>query len=255
MKPIIIAVCNKKGGVAKTTTAHALGAGLAYKGKRVLLIDLDSQCNLSQAVGADLMGSGSGSVLRGEAAAANTVQQITDTLHIIPGEAGLAKADIDITETGKEYRLKEKLEELPPVYDFIVIDTPPALGILTVNALTAADQLIIPAQADYFSLQALGDLQTVLNVVRKYTNHDLNTMGILFTRHNPRTVFTRDLDAVITDTAASLNTKVFTSRIREAVAVKEAQATHKDIFNYAPKSKVAEDYRLFVDEVVASLKK
>ena len=247
MKPIIIAVCNKKGGVAKTTTAHALGAGLAYKGKRVLLIDLDSQCNLSQAVGADLMRSGSGSVLRGEAAAANTVH--------IPGEAGLAKADIDITETGKEYRLKEKLEELPPVYDFIVIDTPPALGILTVNALTAADQLIIPAQADYFSLQALGDLQTVLNVVRKYTNHDLNTMGILFTRHNPRTVFTRDLDTVITDTAASLNTKVFTSRIREAVAVKEAQATHKDIFSYAPKSKVAEDYRLFVDEVVASLKK
>ena len=252
MKPIIIAVCNKKGGVAKTTTAHALGAGLAYKGKRVLLIDLDSQCNLSQAVGADLMRSGSGSVLRGEAAAANTVQQITDTLHIIPGEAGLAK---DITETGKEYRLKEKLEELPPVYDFIVIDTPPALGILTVNALTAADQLIIPAQADYFSLQALGDLQTVLNVVRKYTNRNLHTMGILFTRHNPRTVFTRDLDTVITDTAASLNTKVFTSRIREAVAVKEAQATHKDIFSYAPKSKVAEDYRLFVDEVVASLKK
>ena len=160
MKPIIIAVCNKKGGVAKTTTAHALGAGLAYKGKRVLLIDLDSQCNLSQAVGADLMGSGSGSVLRGETAAANTVQRITDTLHIIPGEAGLAKADIDITETGKEYRLKEKLEELTPAYDFIVIDTPPALGILTVNALTAADAVLIPIQCDYYALEGVSAQRT-----------------------------------------------------------------------------------------------
>jgi chromosome partitioning protein len=251
----IIAICNKKGGVAKTTTAHALGAGLSIKGYKTLLIDLDSQCNLSQAAGADLTRAGAGEILRGEAAAADTVQGITDTLDIIPGGASLARADIDITETGKEYRLKEKLADLLPGYSYVVADTPPALGILTINALTAAGHLIIPAQADYFSLQALEDLQSVLGVVRKYTNHNLHTMGILFTRHNPRTVFTRDLDEVITDTAAKLQTGVFSARIREAVAIKEAQASHEDIFTYAPKSKVTADYRQFVEEVLEALKK
>lgn len=250
-----IAVCNKKGGVAKTTTAHALGAGLALKGYKTLLLDLDSQCNLSQAAGADLTGPGTGDVLKGEAPAAEAVQALSDCLDIIPGGANLAKADIELTETGKEYRLKEVIADLLPGYSYVVIDTPPALGILTINALTAAGRLIVPAQADYFSLQALEDLQTVLDVVRKYTNPTLHTMGILFTRHNPRTIFTRDLDEVITDTAAHLQTSVFSARIREAVAIKEAQASHQDIYTYSPKSKVAEDYRQFVEEVIKVLKK
>lgn len=251
----IIAVCNKKGGVAKTTTAHALGAGLSLKGYKTLLIDLDSQCNLSQAAGADLTRPGAGDILKGESVAADAVQPVSASMDIIPGGANLARADIDITETGKEYRLKEKIADLLPGYSYVVIDTPPALGILTINALTAAGRLIIPAQADYFSLQALEDLQSVLDVVRKYTNPELQTMGILFTRHNPRTIFTRDLDEVITDTAARLETGVFKARIREAVAVKEAQASHQDIFSYSPKSKVAADYKAFVEEVIEALKK
>jgi len=204
--------------------------------------------------GADLSGAGAGEVLRGEAESVESVQRITDTLDIIPGGASLARADLDITETGKEYRLKEKIDNLLPVYDYIVIDTPPALGILTINALTAAGHLVIPAQADYFSLKALEDLQAVLDVVRKYTNPALCTLGILFTRHNPRTVFTRDLDDMITETAESMKTGVFSARIRETVAIKEAQARHQDIFTYAPKSKVAADYRQFVAEVQEKIK-
>ena len=255
MEAEIIAICNKKGGVGKTTTAHALGAGFSLKGFKTLLIDLDSQCNLSQAAGADLNGSGAGELLKGETAAGDTIQAISDNLDIIPGSASLAKADIEINDTGKEYILKEILERLLPDYDYIVIDCPPSLGVLTVNALTAAGHLIIPAQADYFSFNALEDLQAVLNVIRKYTNPTIHTEGILFTRHNPRTVLSRDLEKVTADTAQGFGTNILKAKIREGIAIKEAQALHEDIFSYAPKSKAAEDYRLFVDEVLQGLKK
>ena len=139
-----------------------------------------------------------------------------------------------------------------PFYDFVIIDTPPALGILTINALTAADHLVIPAQADYFSLQALDDLQGTVETIRKYTNAGLTTEGILLTRHNARTIFTRELDELITDTARKFNTKVFKARIREAVAIKEAQAMHESIFTYAPKAKVTKDYESFIDELISN---
>ncbi len=248
----IIAICNRKGGVAKTTTAHALGAGLTLKGYKTLLVDLDSQCNLSQAVGADLTKGNAWELIRGQIVAKEAVRPVSEKLYIMPGSPALATADIDIKDTGREYKLKEALVNLLPAFDYCVIDCPPSLGILSVNALTAADRLIIPVQADYFSLTGLEDLQNILKQVKKYTNPAIVTSGILFTRHNPRTVFTRELDEVITDTAKSLETKVFDARIREAVAVKEAQAVRKDIFTYAPKSNVADDYGAFVDEALKS---
>lgn len=249
----IFAITNRKGGVGKTSTAHALGAGFSFKGSKTLLIDLDSQCNLSQAAGAATDQKGAGHILRGEAAAAETVEKITDNLFIIPGGADLARADKELTETGAEYKLKEALGDILPDYDFIIIDCPPSLGVLTINALTAADRLIIPAQADFFSLQALTDLEKTLQLVRKYTNHNLITDGILLTRHNPRAILSKDVEKAMQDIAAEMNTKIYNARIREGITVKEAQATQEDLFTYAPKANVTADYKDFVEEVLKSL--
>lgn len=250
MKATIYAVCNRKGGVGKTTTAHALGAGLSLKGKKTLLIDLDSQTNLTQAAGTAAAQKGAGHVLRGEATASETVKQIADNLYIMPGGADLARADRELTETGAEYKLKEVMAELLHDFDFIIADCPPSLGVITINALTAADRLIIPAQADFFSLQALIDLEKTLALVRKYTNAALVTDGILLTRHNPRNILTKDVVKAMEETAAEMGTRIYTARIREGVAIKEAQAMRKDIFTYAPRSSVAADYEQFIDELL-----
>lgn len=250
----IYTIANRKGGVGKTTTAHALGAGFALRGFKTLLIDFDSQGNLSQSCGADMGAPSAAQLLRREISAPEAVQPIKGNLDLIRSGASLARADIDVTETGKEYRLKEALAELLPVYDFVVIDTPPALGVLTVNALTAADRLIVPALADYFSLKALEDLQSLVEMVRRYTNPDLITDGILITRQE-RSIHSRELSEIIAETAESFQTQLYEARISKGVAANEAQTAHRDIFDYAPHSKVAAAYNLFVCEVLERLNK
>ena len=246
----IFAVINQKGGVGKSTTAGALGAGLMQRGHAVLIIDLDAQGNLSYTMGAAPGAATSFDLLTG-AAAADAVQH-TPQGDIIPASPALAGADLAITQTGKEYRLKEALEPVRELYDFIVIDTPPALGILTINALTAATGAIIPAQADIYSLQGIGQLYSTIDAVRKYTNPQLQVKGILLTRFNARSVLSRDITTMIEDTAKQLGTTVFASRIREAIAVKEAQASKQGLLSYAPKSTAAQDYLQFVDEIERS---
>ena len=159
------AIINQKGGVGKSTTAEALGAGLTLKGYKVLFIDLDAQGNLTYTLGANSKGYNSLDVLTQEATAEAAIQH-TDRGDIIPSTPALAGADTAITSTGKEYRLKEALEPLKKSYDFIVIDTPPALGILTINALTACTGAVIPAQADIYSLQGISQLNQTIETVR-----------------------------------------------------------------------------------------
>ena len=154
-----------------------------------------------------------------------------------------------LTATGKEYRLKEALAALGE-YSFIIIDTPPALGILTVNALAASDSIIIPAQADAYSLAGIGQLHQTIEAVRQYCNPNLNILGIVMTRHNPRSILSRDLTRLIKQTAEHLGSKLFHSFIREAVAVREAQAKRQSIFSYAPKSHAAADYLSLVNEIL-----
>ena len=162
----------------------------------------------------------------------------------------MAVADATLTATGKEYRLKEALQALKGKYDYCIVDTPPALGILTVNALTAATGAIIPAQADIFSLQGIGQLGGTLDAVKKYCNPDLSVMGILLTRYNDRAVIGREAAEMTERTAGQLGTKLFTARIRECTAIKEAQARRQSIYSYAPKSNAAADYAALVAEIM-----
>ena len=134
-------------------------------------------------------------------------------------------------------------------YDYVVMDTPPSLNIITINALTASDFALIPAQADIFSLQGITQLAQTIDVVKRYTNTNLNILGVVLTKHNTRSVLGRDLQQVITDTVTHIHTKVYMQFIREAVAVREAQAMKQDIFSYDEKSNPAKDYDLFMQEV------
>ena len=244
----IIAVVNRRGGVGKTATAHAIGAGLSLRGYRVLFIDLDSQCNLTYDTGAKPARLTSMEVLSGTAPASEAVQEIQDG-GIIPASPSLAVADTTIDGTGKEYRLKEALEPLQGEYDYIIIDTPPALGVLTVNALTACDSVIIPAQAEIHSLQGIGLLYDTIKAVKKYTNPALTVKGILITRYNSRAILSRDMRASLEDTAQELGTSVFSTPIRECTAIKEAQAMQTNIFTYAPKSNATADYTALINEI------
>lgn len=245
----IYAVINQKGGVGKTTTVSALAGGLKLRGKRILTVDLDPQGNLSYSFGAEPDGKSALGILSGETNAAEAVVH-TDQGDIIPGGKALAGADAFITDTGKEYRLKEALAGFGSMYDFIVIDTPPALGILTVNALTACTSVIIPAQADIYSLQGIEQLGETMVPVKKYCNSGLYIEGILLTRYNPRAVLSRDIVSYMEQMAVKLETRVFDTKIREAVSIREAQMLRTDIFSYAAKSNVAADYSTFIDEIL-----
>lgn len=244
-----LAIINQKGGVGKSTTAQALAAGLTLKGYKVLTVDLDPQGNTSFTLGASKDGATALGVLLEEVKPADAVQ-LTKYGDIIAGSKALAGADAYLTETGKEYRLKEALEQIKGSYNYIVIDTPPALGILTTNALTACNSVIIPAQADIYSLQGIADLADTIKPVKKYCNPELKIEGILFTRYSPRSAFNKELAELAGELAGNLGTKVFTTMIREAVAVKKAQAVQQSVFEYDPKSKVADDYRAFIDELI-----
>lgn len=244
-----IAVINQKGGVGKSTTALAIGAGLSLKGYSVLFIDLDAQGNLSYTLGADTKGYNAMGVLERPETAKEEIQH-TPQGDIIASSPKLAGADKLLEETGKEYRLKEALESLQGAYDYIIVDTPPALGILTINALTACTGAIIPAQADIYSLQGIGQLNSTIETVKKYCNPSLSIMGIVITRFNGRSIIRREVAEMLEHTADQLHTKLYSSKIRECTALVEAQATKQNIYSYAPRSNAAADYKVLVDEII-----
>ncbi|UWI16152.1 MAG: ATPase [Bacteriophage sp.] len=161
----------------------------------------------------------------------------------------LAAADSEFTQTGREYMLKEALDSIKEQYDYIVIDTPPTLGILVTNALTAADKLIIPVGAgDIFSLQGLTQFYGIIQNVRKYCNHELQISGLLITRYNSRSNVNQALKGQVQQIAEQMETKVFKAAIRESVSVKESQLLKEDLFEQAPRSNAAKDYQAFIRE-------
>lgn len=249
----VISIVNRRGGVGKTATAHALGAGLAHRGHRVLFVDLDSQGNLTFDLGVTLGTMlGSMDLLTRREVPADLIRHAGDNMDLIPAETGLALADVTLTQTGREYRLKEALKPIREQYDYVIVDTPPALGILTINALTASDSCIIPAQAEIHSIQGIQLLQDAIIAVQDYTNPQLKVSCILLTRYNGRAILSRDMREQLERIAGLTGTTLFKTPIRECIAIKEAQALQTDIFTYSPKSNAVMDYTPLVDYVEKS---
>lgn len=247
----VITITNQKGGVGKTTTAHVLSCGLAGRGFRVCAVDLDPQTNFTYTAG--IMPGAAQPTLYElfKGSATSSLQAVKPTeagFSIIPGSLDLAGADMEFTQTGREFILKGILQPLKDNFDYCIIDTPPTLGILTVNALTASDRVIIPMCADIYSLQGLSQLQGLIQNVRRYSNPDLIVSGLLLTRYNPRAVINRQLRDSMWQIARNLDTMLFASAIREAVAVKEVQFLQGNIFKDYPKANITRDYNSFINE-------
>ncbi len=254
MEVKIITVTNQKGGTGKTTTAYALVLGLLKKGFKCLAIDLDPQGNLSYSLGADTSKKTVYGLLTRENTAKETIQT-TKHCDIIASSRLLSGADTILKTTGGEYRLKEVIETIKGNYDFIIIDTPPSLSTLTVNSLTASSDVIIPVQADIFSIQGITQLWETIQPIRQYCNPNLNISGILLTKYNNRAVLNKEIeDTFRKDIAHQLGTKVYTTTIREGVAIREAQFRRDNIFDYATTSNVTQDYQAFINEIIEDMK-
>ncbi|WMJ24225.1 ParA family protein [Paludicola sp. MB14-C6] len=247
----IIAFANQKGGVGKTTTTCAIAAGLKEKGNRVLCVDLDPQSNLSFSVGACSEDCATiYDVLKGDVKPLFAIQR-AGVFDIISSNILLSGVELEFTQTGREYLLKEALATLTSKYDYILIDTPPALSILTVNAFTAANGIIIPMNADIFSLQGIAQLSETVDKVRNYCNPNLKLEGIVLTKFNKNTVLSKDILGTAQLIAQELHTHLFVSTIRSSVAIMEAQTNQQSIYEYAPNNNAVMDYKSLVEEMLS----
>lgn len=245
---MIIAVANQKGGQGKTTTAQAIVTGAAQIGKKALAIDLDAQGNLTFSMGGNAADVGAYELITGKAAPEKTVQR-TAQGDIITASLALASADTTLTGNARTEALKTAIRPLVRRYDVIVIDCPPALNTLLINALTAADKVIIPLTADMYSLQGLYLLAQTIRETRQKHNTGLEIGGVLFVKHNTRTVLARDLADVIKEKCNAMGVPVYNTVIREGIAVREAQTQRQSIFDYAPRSNPAKDYKRLIEEI------
>jgi chromosome partitioning protein len=242
----VISISNHKGGVGKTTSAINIGGGLNKLGKKVLLIDLDPQANLSQSLGVTEPEKTIYGALRGEYKLEPI--EIIKGLDIIPSTLDLSGAEVELSgEAGREYILKELVDSIKNDYDTIIIDSPPSLGLLTINAFTCADSILIPLQAQYLALQGLSKLVEVVDKIKKRLNKELEIGGVFITQYDNRKVLNRD---VVETIETHFKDKVFKSKIRDNVALAEAPAVGLDIFRYNSKSYGAEDYLNLCKEII-----
>ena len=242
----VISISNHKGGVGKTTSALNIGAGLNKLGKKVLLIDLDPQANLSQSLGIVDQDKNIYGAIRGE----YKLQPINiiKGMDLIPSTLDLSGAEVELSgEAGREYILKELIDPIKKQYDYVIIDSPPSLGLLTINSFTASDEVLIPLQAQYLAIQGLTKLVEVVDKIKKRLNKSLKVGGVFITQYDNRKVLNRDVVATI---KAHFKSEVFKTKIRDNVALAEAPTQGVDIFRYQPKSKGAEDYLALCREIV-----
>jgi len=246
----IIAVTNQKGGVGKTSTASAIASGLEERGYKVLAIDLDPQGNLGFCLGAEIENSPTVYELMKGTCSAEEVIQRKDGIDIIPSNILLSGAELEFSNIGREYLLKNGISPIVNGYDFILIDTPPALNVLTVNAYTATNELIIPMVPEILSLLGISQLSETIELVRKYYNPGIEVLGILLNKYDKRRTLTRDVEEMTQTIAGELKTVVFNTKIRSSVAVAEAPAHGESIYRHSTKSNSAFDYRCFIDELL-----
>lgn len=248
----IIAITNQKGGVGKTTTTVNLGASLAELGNRVLLIDIDPQGNATSGVGVDkgLLDHCIYSLIIGDAKTEDVIVETEfKNLSIIPATIQLAGAEIElVTAISREEKLKSALEKVEEDYDFILIDCPPSLGILTLNALTAATSVLIPVQAEYYALEGLSQLLNTIRLVQKHLNRNLLIEGVLLTMFDARTNLGIQ---VIEEVKMYFQEKVYQAIIPRNIRLGEAPSHGKPITVYDPRSKGAEVYLELAKEVLS----
>ncbi len=262
MTTTIIGIVNQKGGVGKTTTSVNLGAALAEQGFKVLLVDMDAQANLTTHVGLgakeDLNGTQETEdnlpentiyeVLKGLKTLKETIIERSPLLHIVPSSLLLSAADLELGGVvGRELILKRALAQVNKLYDYIIVDCPPALGLLSLNALAAVDQVIIPVQSEYLALHGVRQLLDTIDQVRTIYNPSLIVGGVLICLHDSR----KRLARAVSDTIrAYFGELVFESVVKSNVALAEAPAGGQTIFEYSPKSSGAEDYAALAKEIV-----
>jgi chromosome partitioning protein len=242
----IISLLNHKGGVGKTTSAINIGAGLVELGRKVLLIDLDPQANLSVSLGIPRQRETIYEALRGESELVPFT--VKDGMDVVMSTLDLSGAEMElINEAGREFILRELFEPIKEEYDFIIIDCPPSLGLLTLNALTSSDYVIIPLQTEFLALQGLAKIKQVIDKVRFRLNKKLQIGGVIATMYDARKVLNRD---VVDTIRKYFGGKVFNTLIRDNVALAEAPAQRKDIFDYSKNSSGAKDYLALCKELI-----
>jgi len=249
----IYSLANQKGGVGKTTTAVNLGAYLAHCGKRVLLVDTDPQANATSSLGVDknaLARSVYDVLIGAESATTLTLVTACMGLDLLPSSPALAGAEVELLHViGRETRLRHVLRQVSPRYDYVLIDTPPSLGMLTVNALTASDGVLIPIQCEYLPLEGLAQLLHTIELIRERLNPELIVRGLILTMYDRRTNLARQVVQEIHD---HFPTTVFQSVIPRNVKLSEAPSYGEPILTYAPDSPGGMAYEALCQEILAS---
>lgn len=251
----IITFANQKGGVGKTTTSHIVAVGLAKKKERVLVCDLDPQANLTSVLGVDPESDivSIYELFNRECDIEDAIVKTDSGVDLLVGSLMLSGADRKFSATGDEYILKEALSKIEDSYDYIIIDTPPALGVLSLNALAATEYLIVVMTPDYFSAKGLKQFKGTVETVQKYLgNTDLKINGLLLTRcdkTNLSSIVSEDME----EAARTLNTKIFNTKIRQGVAIRESQYLETSLFDIKDTA-VLEDYKSFIKELLKEVK-
>ncbi len=247
----IIAVANQKGGVGKTTTTINLSACLAEQGQKVLVIDVDPQGNTTSGLGIDKNNTENTvyELMLGEASIDDCIyKSVMDDLNVIPSNVNLAGAEIDLIDIDdREYILKKIVNSLKEKYDFILLDCPPSLSMLTVNAMTAANTVLVPIQCEYYALEGLSQLIRTINLVKQKLNPELEIEGVVFTMYDARTNLSLQ---VVENVKANLKQTVYKTIIPRNIRLAEAPSHGLPINLYDPKSAGAESYRLLAEEVI-----
>lgn len=246
----VISIANQKGGVGKTTTSVNLSTILARKGNKVLMVDTDPQGNATSGLGIDKNVDFSVyDVIVSETEIEETIQKTAiKNLDVCPSNINLAGAEVELVSMmSREYRLKEKLDKIKNNYDFIIIDCPPSLGLVTLNAFTASDSVLIPVQCEYFALEGLGQLMNTINLVKKHLNKSLAIEGALLTMYDARTNLSNQ---VVKEVKKYFDNKVYKTVIPRNVKLSEAPSFGMPISLYDPKSKGAKSYEKFAKELL-----